>query len=275
MAKKNLFSVENKVVLVTGAAGLIGNQVSRAFLDAGARVILGVHTTTKIPAIQAELNQQYKPDNFLVCQLDITNEKSISECLESAINKFSRIDVLINNAAIDAKFDNKHIDNLNACRFENYPVELIEKSLQVNVLGTIKMTQAFCRYALQQNGGCIINVGSTYSLIAPNLGLYDFPTSKIRYKPVDYVASKSFIPNFTRYIATLYGRNGIRCNAIAPHGVFDEHDDDFLTSFSKLSPLGRMCKKDELEAAFIFLAADSSTYITGTTMVVDGGWTAW
>ena len=275
MTKKDLFSVHNKVVLVTGASGLIGNQICRAFLNAGAYVISGVHTAATMPALREALGRKYKSDRFLVCELDITNEESIAECLELAAGKFTKVDVLINNAAIDAKFDHKRVDDLSTCRFEDYPIELIETSLRVNVLGTIKMTQAFCRHVLPLAGGCIINVGSTYSLIAPNLGLYDFPASKVRYKPVDYVASKSFVPNFTRYIATLYGRDGIRCNAIAPHGVFDGHDDDFVDSFSKLSPLGRMCEKDELAAAFVFLASEGSTYITGITMLVDGGWTAW
>ncbi len=128
---------------------------------------------------------------------------------------------------------------------------------------------------LQQKAGNIINVASTYSLVAPNQSLYDFGDGDFSYKPVDYVLSKSFIPNFTRYLATLYAKENIRCNAIVPHGIEQGHDQKFIHNFSKLSPLGRMCDKDELTGPFTFLASDASSYMTGSLLVVDGGWTAW
>jgi NAD(P)-dependent dehydrogenase (short-subunit alcohol dehydrogenase family) len=143
------------------------------------------------------------------------------------------------------------------------------------MIGTIQMTQEICKQMLKQGFGNIINVGSVYSMIAPNQNLYNFGSDKKMFKPVDYVASKSYIPNFTRYIATFYGKNNIRCNAIAPHGVYDGHDEQFVKNFSELSPIGRMCNREELDGPFIFLASDSSSYLTGTTIVLDGGWTAW
>lgn len=95
------------------------------------------------------------------------------------------------------------------------------------------------------------------------------------FKPIDYVGTKSMIPNFTRYLATLYARDGIRCNAIVPHGVDNRHPQEFRDNFERLSPLGRMCDVKELRGPFVFLASDASSYMTGSTLVVDGGWTAW
>jgi NAD(P)-dependent dehydrogenase (short-subunit alcohol dehydrogenase family) len=128
---------------------------------------------------------------------------------------------------------------------------------------------------LNQQYGNIINVASIYSIIAPNNSLYDFGDCDKLFKPVDYVVSKSFIPNFTRFIATLYAKDNIRCNAIAPHGIINNHETQFIQNFSKLSPMGRMCNKEELDGPFLFLSSDASSYMTGETIILDGGWSSW
>jgi len=128
---------------------------------------------------------------------------------------------------------------------------------------------------LKQGHGNIINVASTYSVVAPNQNLYDFGEGIKNFKPIDYIASKSFIPNFTRYVATFYSKENIRCNAIVPHGILNNHEESFLVNFSKMSPLGRMCNREELDGPFTFLASDASSYMTGSVLMVDGGWTAW
>ncbi len=269
-------SVESKVIFLTGAFGLIGREVSRSLLEHGAKVILADVNLKALPAVHDQLAAVFPEDAFLATELDITDEESIAQCLERIAGKFGRIDVLINNAAIDAKFDKHNQGSVNVSRFENYPVELLQKSIEVNLTGTVRITQAVCRQMLKQGSGNIINVASTYSLVAPNQQLYDYGAGEeIRYKPVDYIATKSFIPNFTRYIATFYAKEGIRCNAIVPHGIYNDHEDKFLRNFSKYSPLGRMCDRSELNGPFIFLASDASSYMTGSVMVVDGGWTAW
>jgi NAD(P)-dependent dehydrogenase (short-subunit alcohol dehydrogenase family) len=136
--------------------------------------------------------------------------------------------------------------------------------------------QSAVRVMLSQQSGNIINVASTYSLVAPNQDLYRYPGNAIQtYKPVDYVGTKSMVPNFTRYLATLYGREGIRANCIVPHGVSNDHPREFRENFARMSPVGRMCEASELRGPFVFLASNSSSYMTGSTLVVDGGWTAW
>jgi len=266
---------EGKTVLLTGAFGLFGREISKAFLENGANVILAGHNIEKIKIGEKDITDNYNSDRFLICQLELCNITSIEDCIRESIKKFHSIDILINNAAVDAKFDAKNLSKTDLSRFENFPVEKLRSSIEINMLGTIRMTQVVCKQMLKQGHGNIINVGSIYSIIAPNKALYDFGNDENAFKPVDYVVSKSFIPNFTRYVAVYYAKEGIRCNAIAPHGVYDNHDKNFVTNFSKLSPVGRMCKKEELGGPFLFLASDSSSYLNGHTLVLDGGWTAW
>ncbi len=271
----NMNNIKNKVILITGAFGLIGRTISQHFLELGANVVLADINTSKKEGIESKLKEKYACDNYFITDLDITNEASCTEVIIKTIQKFGRLDVLINNAAIDAKFDKEHAGSINKSRFEHYPLDLLKKSVDVNLTGTVLITQHACRQMLLQGHGNIINVASTYSMVAPNQSLYDFGDGVKQFKPIDYIASKSFIPNFTRYVATFYAKEGIRCNAIVPHAVFNNHDDAFLENFSKLSPMGRMCDIEELLGPFAFLASDASSYMTGSILTVDGGWTAW
>lgn len=268
-------SIAHKVILLTGAYGLIGQTLAEAFLQQGARVVLADRDTTKQPEMQARFSKTSGGESFLCQALDITQEDSCQKAIEATIRQFGRLDVLINNAAIDAKFDKQHTASINPSRFEHYPAELLRQSVEVNLTGTVFMTQAACRAMLDQGAGHIINVASTYSLVAPNQSLYDYGKGVNQFKPIDYIASKSFIPNFTRYVATFYAQSGIRCNAIVPHAIYNNHPEAFLNNFARLSPLGRMCNREELIGPFTFLASDASSYMTGSVLTVDGGWTAW
>jgi len=267
--------ISEKVILITGAFGLIGQTIAMSFLEQGAYVILADINFDKQQEVENKLTALSIKDRFLFQKLDITDEESCQNTVTAIVEKFGRLDVLINNAAIDAKFDQENYSSVNYSRFENYPLDLLKKSIDVNVTGTIRITQHVCRLMLKQGSGNIINVASTYSVVAPNQGLYDYGDGNQNFKPVDYVATKSFIPNFTRYIATFYARNNIRCNAIVPHAIANNHEQTFIKNFSKLSPLGRMCDREELTGPFTFLASDASSYMTGSLLTVDGGWTAW
>jgi NAD(P)-dependent dehydrogenase (short-subunit alcohol dehydrogenase family) len=269
-------SIVGKVIFVTGALGQIGKEISFSFLKQDAKVVFTDIVVSAQEAFESELNQLgIHPDNYLFHKLDITSEENCTEVVNAAVAKFSKIDVLINNAAIDAKFDKEGTSKVNKSRFEFYPLDALRRSVEVNLVGTVIITQVVCRQMLQQGHGNIINVASTYSVVSPNQSLYDFGEGISNYKPIDYIASKSFIPNFTRYIATFYANDGIRCNAIVPHGIFNNHLEPFLKNWSKLSPMGRMCNREELNGPFTFLASDGSSYMTGAVINVDGGWTAW
>ena len=269
------FSLKNKVVVITGAYGLIGKEVCDALSSYGAiTILIDISPLKKLVSYSKKLIDKYKVKSAAY-SLNILSVDKINEAIKSIIKKFNKIDVLINLAAIDAKFDN-NIDKVPISSFENFPLDVWKDSINTNITGTFLITQAVIRTMLLRKSGNIINVASTYSLVAPNQDLYkdDEKVQKL-FKPVDYVVSKSVIPNFTRYLATFYGNKGIRANTIVPHGVYNNHPEKFVNKFNRFSPLERMCDVDELRGPFIFLASDSSSYMTGSTLVVDGGWTAW
>lgn len=270
-----IISINDKVILITGAFGLIGMTLAKSFVSQGAKVILADANKSKAEVIAAEFKKMKASRKVLICVTDVIKSKSCNDCVESAVKKFKKIDVLINNAAIDAKFDKQANKNLNTTRFENFPLDLLQRSFDVNIKGLVQITQVVVKQMLKQGYGNIINVASTYSLVSPNQSLYKFGEAAQQFKPVDYVITKSAIPNLTRYLATFYAKDGIRCNAIAPHGIFNDHDEAFIQNFSNLSPIGRMADKKEITGPFTFLVSDASSYMTGTTLVADGGWTAW
>jgi NAD(P)-dependent dehydrogenase (short-subunit alcohol dehydrogenase family) len=272
----NPLTIENQVIFITGALGQIGTEISTSFLRQNAKVILtDVCLKNKELLKEKFISYGISEENFLFLKLDITNQEDCLKTIDLAIQKYNKIDVLINNAAIDAKFDIENASKINKSRFEFYPLDELIKSVNVNLIGTVLITQIMCRQMLKQKKGNIINVASTYSLVAPNQSLYDFGEGISNFKPVDYIASKSFIPNFTRYLATFYSKEGIRCNAIVPHGIYNNHSNEFLKNWSKLSPIGRMCNREELNGPFTFLASEASSYMTGSILNVDGGWTSW
>ena len=272
----NPILIENKVIFITGALGQIGSEISESFLKQKAKVVLTDINLNKKDILEKKFKELgINENNYLFLKLDITDEQNCIEAVKLAVNTYGEINVLINNAAIDAKFDSEGSSKVNKSRFEFYPLNALKNSIEVNLIGTVIITQVLCRQMLKQKKGNIINVASTYSIVAPNQDLYDFGEGISNYKPVDYIASKSFIPNFTRYLATFYSKEGIRSNAIVPHGIFNNHPKEFLNNWSKLSPLGRMCNREELNGPFTFLASDASSYMTGSVIVVDGGWTSW
>ncbi len=270
------FSLEGKVILVTGAGGLIGQEVCDAYAAYGAAVIAtDNHSFEKLHEQMANLKRRYPDGNFYGMSADVTSEESVAHLFHHIQEKYHQLDVLVNLAAIDAKFDAGQ-KAINLSRFEHYPLELWERSVAVNATGLLRVTQHAVRLMLPRRSGHIINVASTYSLVAPNQSLYETdPDSSPVFKPIDYVGTKSMVPNFSRYIATFYAREGIRCNTVVPHGVMNHHPKAFQDNFARLSPLGRMCELKELRGPFVFLASNASSYMTGSTVVVDGGWTAW
>lgn len=248
---KNKFDLTNKVILLTGGTGFLGKYFVRGLKEAGATVVV-TDVTEK-----ADI------------QLDVTSKASITAAFAEAIKKHGRIDVVINNAALDPKFDASA--DKNAKLFENYPDELLQKSLDVNLRGYVLVAQEAIKQMLKQSGGHIINIASIYGLVGPDQSIYPAGTQK----PIDYAITKGGVIMLTKYLATTYGSKNIRANTYTMGGVLKGHDETFQKNYGARTPLGRMANPEEVAGPLVFLCSDASSYMTGTNLIADGGWTAW
>jgi NAD(P)-dependent dehydrogenase (short-subunit alcohol dehydrogenase family) len=208
--------------------------------------------------------------------VDITHKESVHAALDQVITRFGRVDVLINNAANDPKV--KAGDDQTWSRFEHFPETRWAQDIQVGLTGAFLCAQAVGGRMAEQGHGAIINVASDLGLIAPDQRLYEKPglsRDKQPVKPVSYSVIKHALIGLTRYLATYWADRQVRVNAIAPGGVRTDQPDDFVQRLSALIPMGRMARRDDYKGAIVFLASDASSYMTGTTLVIDGGRTCW
>jgi NAD(P)-dependent dehydrogenase (short-subunit alcohol dehydrogenase family) len=273
-----LFRLDGRVALVTGGAGLLGRQYCEALLEAGARVVIGDVDVTRAEALASTLSA----DHALGQALDVADEASVSAAVEAAVDRFGRLDILVNNAALTVRGGSEGLSPAEYfAPFEVYRREIWDKAIAVNLTGMLLCAQAAGRQMLAQTppGGVMVNIASTYGVVAPDQRLYEgvkSPYAETGFNtPVSYAVTKTAVLGLTRYLATYWGRQNIRVNALTPHGVFDKHDETFVTNFVYRSPLGRMARDDEYRGALLFLVSDASSYMTGANLIVDGGWTAW
>jgi len=214
----------------------------------------------------------------LAVPTDITQPESVNAMLKSVVSAFGRLDILVNSAALDPKFDPDAVaKGIAPGKFEEYPLEQWNAALNVNLTGMFLVTQACVKQMLAQGKkGSIINICSTYGLNGPDQRIYRKPDgSQPAFKPVYYTVTKAGVLGFTRYLSAYYMETEIRVNALTPGGVFNNHDETFVKNYSAKTILGRMAHKDEMNGALLFLASEASSYMTGNNLVVDGGWTAW
>ena len=266
------FKLNGRVAVVTGGAGLLGSEFCRTLAEAGALVMVadlnGIAATATAEAIkQKGLKAQ-------AVQVDVTNPESVRNMVEAAVYAGGSLDILVNCAALDPKFDPQHAGT-HTNSFEEYPLESWNQSLSVNLTGMFLCCQAAVRPMLTQGKGVIINICSTYGLVGPDQRIYGKPGQPVQYKPVYYSVTKAGVLGMTHYLATYYAGTDIRVNALTPGGVYNNHDETFLKAYSARTVMGRMAKQDEMNGALLFLASDASSYMTGSNLVVDGGWTAW
>ncbi len=262
------FQLENKIAIVTGACGLIGQNHCKALAEAGATVIVADINYEKCAQIASSLGEKHFPISF-----DVASEASVIEAKDKIIAKFGRIDVLVNNAAINDMFENPALA-AEQSKFENYPVDMFRKSLEVNVTGVFLCSQIFGTVMAKQNSGSIINVASTYGIVGPDQSIYVNEGKQTFYKSAAYPATKGAVINFTRFLAAYWGKNGVRVNTLSPGGVENGQEEWFIKNYSQKTALGRMAQSNDYKGAVVFLASDASLYMTGANLVVDGGWTA-
>ena len=267
------FSLGGRTALVMGGAGLIGKQFTRALGQAGAKVVVA-DLAGESAQVHAQALAKEGIDAMAV-QVDVTDPESVSDLVQRAVARFGSVDILVNSAALDPKFDPENVSAQSANAFETYPLDSWREALDVNLTGMFLTCQASARQMLAQDYGVIINICSTYGLVGPDQRLYERPEGPRQYKPVYYTVSKAGVLGLTRYLATYYAGKPIRVNALTPGGIYNQHDDAFLKAYSARTVMGRMANLDEMNGAVVFLASEASSYMTGANLIVDGGWTAW
>lgn len=267
------YDLGGRVAIVTGGAGLLGMGYCHTLAAAGARIAIADIDEAKAKQLADEVIHASATET-LGWRTDVSDPSSVREMVEQVMNQFGRIDILVNNAALDPKFDQEH-EGQHASRFEDFPFDAWQQALAVNVTGMFLCAQAISRPMLEAGKGVIVNVSSTYGLVGPDQRLYQREGQPTKYKPVTYSVSKAAVLGLTRYLATYFSGKGIRVNTLTPGGVFAGHDEEFVRCYSAKTVLGRMGQPEEMSQALLFLVSDASSYMTGANLVVDGGWTAW
>lgn len=262
-----LFRLDGQVAIITGAAGLLGEQHAIALSDFGASVVL---TDLRVEGCEQTAGRILERNQIQVVAwpCDVTQKLAWQALLEQVMSYFGRIDILVNNAAFTTASRSANYD----AAFQDFPLEDWQQILVVNLTGTFLGCQVIGSQMLAQRSGSIINMASLYGVVSPNHRMY--PETGI-HQPVAYSVSKAGVIALTRYLATLWAGQGVRVNSITPGGVYNQHPDLFDSRYASLSPMGRMAHRDEMRGALIYLASAASTYCTGHNLIVDGGWTAW
>ncbi len=266
-----LFNLKSKIAIVTGATGLIGRNHCKALADAGASIVVA---DLDINRCEEVVNTLSNSDIHFAISFDITNEEEVKRASKIILEKYGKIDILVNNAAINDMFENPLLAGEQSM-FENYPVDMFRKSLEANVTGTFLCCQVFGTEMSKAGKGSIINLASTYGMVGPDQSIYkDKDGNQLFFKSAAYPATKGAVINFTRFLAAYWGKKGVRVNTLSPGGVENSQDEFFIQNYSSKTPLNRMAKPTDYMGAIVFLASDASEYMTGANLVVDGGWTA-
>jgi len=263
------FSLKDKTAIVTGALGLLGRKHCEALAEAGAQVVAADMNEAAAQTFAATLGTAHTGIG-----VDVTDKASVTSLRDKVLERYGRIDILVNNAAINDKFEDPAMAaSLSA--FERYPLDAFQRSIDVNITGVFLCAQVLGTVMAEQGKGSIINIASTYGMVGPDQSIYrDNEGVQTFYKSAAYPVTKSAVINFTRFLAAYWGNKGIRVNTLSPGGVEQGQDDFFIRNYSSKTLLGRMAQPGDYQGALVFLAGDASAYMTGANLVVDGGWTA-
>lgn len=266
LERSDVFDVSGRVIVVTGACGQLGRQFCSSLARRGARVAAFDIAASDTFGANAE--------SILPVRVDVTSRDSIDAALRAVNAALGVPHGLINAAAIDSPPDASAAEN---GPFERYPDASWDRVMDVNVKGTMLCCQAIGAQMADAGRGSIVNVSSIYGLVSPDQRLYDYRRERgdVFFKPVAYSASKSALLNLTRYLATYWADRNVRVNTVTFGGVFNGQDDRFLAAYTARVPLKRMAQPGEYNGAIVFLLSDASSYMTGSNLVIDGGWTAW
>jgi NAD(P)-dependent dehydrogenase (short-subunit alcohol dehydrogenase family) len=257
-----LFDLSGRIAVVTGGMGQLGRVYVAGLAERGMRVA------------SFDVAPGGAPDGVRAYEVDITDRAAIEQALREIESDWGVPHVLVNNAGLDSPPDAPAEE---VGPFEDYPEAAFDAVMDVNVKGTLLCCQVIGGAMAREGRGSIINVSSVYGLLSPVQDLYEFRRGmgETFVKPVAYSVSKSAILNLTRYLATYWAKAGVRVNTLTLAGVWNDQHEEFLEAYAVRAPMGRMLREDEALGAVVFLASDASSYVTGSNVVVDGGWSAW
>ena len=272
------YSLTGKTALITGGAGMLGIQHAAAILETDGSVVITDLKQSDLDKASEILSEKFSKSKIHLYPMDVTDEKSIQATLDILSRNNIRVDIVINNAAIDPKV-NADSGILESSRLEHF--ELKQWNLQVNV----GLTGAFLcskhlgsAMAQDGQGGVILNISSDLSVISPDQRLYrrDGIENHLQpVKPVTYSVIKSGLIGLTKYLATYWADKGVRCNALSPGGIYSGQGEDFVSKLTSLIPISRMALADEYRSSIQYLCSDASSYMNGQNVVVDGGRSVW
>ncbi len=267
-----LFDLSGRVAVITGGAGLLGFQHAQAIAAfGGTTVLLDIDRDRAVDKAARITEMLGTP--ALGLRIDITRKAEVQAALGRILDRFGRVDILINNAANDPKVKSEP-DQKPWSRFEDFPWEAWNQDLAVGLTGAMLCSQVFGAHMAAQGRGVILNVASDLALVAPDQRIYRQPNTADDMqpvKPVTYSVVKHGLLGLTKYLAAYWNEQGVRVNAISPGGVYNQQPQGFLDKLTPLIPLGRMANVDEYQAAIIFLVSDASGYMTGANLVIEGG----
>jgi NAD(P)-dependent dehydrogenase (short-subunit alcohol dehydrogenase family) len=272
----SLFSLKGQIALITGGAGLLGRQHAAAVLACGGTPVLLDIDPVGLRNTKNQLLEEFSREVPAI-ECDITSLDSVSSVREQILSRLGRIDILINNAARNPKVEN--VEGVNFSRLENFPTDQWELDLSVGLGGAFNCSRVFGNHmASSGRGGIIVNIASDLGVIAPDQRLYsqeNLQSHQQPVKPVTYSVVKHGLIGLTKYIATYWCEQGVRCNSLSPGGVYTNQDEVFVSKLNQLIPLGRMARADEYRGAIAFLCSSASSYMNGANLIMDGGRSVW
>ena len=268
---------KNKNALITGGAGLLGPEHAIALNEVGFNIVLldidQINLNKKFKILKKKIKNKGKILSY-VC--DIADEKQVKKISLDLIKKKIFIDVLVNNAEINPKM--KSFKNNYTGRIEDYSIDRLKKELSVGVIGTFICSKIFTEHMKIRRGGSIINISSDLGITAPDQRVYhksELIDNVRNFKPIGYSISKHAVIGITKYLSTYFAKKNIRCNTLVPGAVINNQPSFLIKNVKKRIPLNRWAKKTDYKKAIQFLATDDSCYMTGQSLIIDGGRTIW
>lgn len=272
------FKLDGRIIVITGGAGLLGEQHAEAVIEGGGTAVLLDIKKEAIDTALARLSNKYGKDCCAAGYVaDITEEDSINTVAEQIVQECGAVYGLINNAANNPKVEG-NAANMGAIQFEDFPVSMWMEDIAVGLTGAFLCAKVFGAGMAERGQGVILNISSDLGIIAPDQRIYrkeGLAENEQTVKPVTYSVIKHGLIGLTKYLATYYAEKGIRCNALCPAGVYNGQNEKFLKKLTNLIPMGRMARVDEYKSTILYLLSEASSYMTGSTMIVDGGRTCW